>query len=72
MPDTNDEVIKKCTLKYRRALRTEYKSIMRDTINNSDPESGHYACDNVLCDLLCALGFSDIVELYNMQEKWYA
>lgn len=40
--------------------------------NFRDVESAHVDADQVLCDLLEALGYKQIVEEYDKVKKWYA
>ena len=37
-----------------------------------DTESAHADADDVLCDLLKALGYNRVVEEYDKVKKWYA
>jgi hypothetical protein len=37
-----------------------------------DIEIGHAEADDVLCELLAALGYGDVVQEYGEVEKWYA
>jgi hypothetical protein len=37
-----------------------------------DTEVAHASADIVLCELLTALGFDDVVKQYNKIDKWYA
>jgi hypothetical protein len=37
-----------------------------------DVESAHSAADDVLCDLLRALGYTDVVEAWEAVPKWYS
>lgn len=39
---------------------------------DSDPEHSHAMADQVLCDLLKAHGYDDLLILYNQVPKWYA
>lgn len=39
---------------------------------DSDIESAHAEADQVLCDLLEAIGFKAIVREYDKVSKWYA
>lgn len=39
---------------------------------SGDIEAAHAAADDVLCDLLHALGYGDVVEAWERVEKWYA
>lgn len=49
-----------------------YMGRLKAAQGNCDVESAHDDADKVLCDLLEALGFKEIVEEYNKVEKWYA
>jgi len=37
-----------------------------------DIETGHGEADNILCELLCFLGYGEVVKEYDEIEKWYA
>lgn len=37
-----------------------------------DPETGHGDADDVLCELLKAMGYGDVVDEWEKVEKWYA
>lgn len=52
------------------AIKERYEEKMRAALDNTDPESGHAACDKVLCELLTELGFKTVVEIYELQIKW--
>ena len=41
-------------------------------VKNQDYEPAHLAADELLCDLLVALGLEDIVEMYEEVGKYYA
>ncbi len=53
-------------------LLEKYKKAMTEAIDQGDVEVGHGNCDDVLCELVRELGFGDVVEIYNTQNKWYA
>ena len=38
----------------------------------ADPEAAHSDADDILCDLLVDLGFSEVVEAFHAVPKWYA
>ena len=38
----------------------------------NDAEVAHSLADIILCDLLVSLGYTELVEVYNNLEKWYA
>lgn len=40
--------------------------------SNDDPEIAHSEADKVLCELITALGFKDVVEEWAKIKKWYA
>lgn len=37
-----------------------------------DQEADHIMDDKILCDLLTALGYGDVVEAWGEIDKWYA
>lgn len=37
-----------------------------------DPEEVHAVMDNIMCDFLRELGFSEGVDIFKSVEKWYA
>lgn len=37
-----------------------------------DTEAAHCSADEVLCELLESLGFSDVVDAWKEVSKWYA
>lgn len=39
---------------------------------NSDAEAAHGNADDVLCELLTALGYADVVAEWEKVEKWFA
>lgn len=41
-------------------------------LHSLDTEVSHKLADDVLCDLLCELGFDEVVEEYHEIDKWYA
>jgi len=40
--------------------------------NSYDTEVAHHKADEILCELLSALGCGDIVDVYEDIEKWYS
>lgn len=40
--------------------------------NNGDTEAAHSLADEVLCKLLAALGYQDVVDAWKKVDKWYA
>ena len=49
------------------------ESVKFDLLHNEGGETGHMEADQSLCKLLVALGFQDVVDLYNaISPKWYA
>lgn len=52
--------------------REEAMQKLREQINNYDIQVAHYEADWVLCKLLVALGYEDVVRLYQQVDKWYA
>jgi hypothetical protein len=39
---------------------------------STDVEAAHGEADQVICDLLTALGYGDVVVAYDDVEKWYS
>lgn len=56
----------------REAAMERLKAIIAGAEIKRDPEGAHVDADQVLCDLLRALGCGDVVEAYDQIEKWYA
>ena len=54
-------------------LQERYVAYLKEITETTDSvEDGHCYCDNRLCDLLTELGFTQVVEQYDKQDKWYA
>lgn len=45
---------------------------LRSLQGNGDTEAQHSDADKVLCELLTALGYADVVEEWQRVPKWYA
>lgn len=45
---------------------------LKPLVDNRDFESAHVDADNVLCELLTALGYEEVVAEYEKVGKWYA
>lgn len=54
--------------------KEEYMKEMKDAVmmSKGDPEMVHYHADSILTNLLCDLGYSDLVEEFLKVEKWYS
>jgi hypothetical protein len=39
---------------------------------NGDPEAAHGKADDLLCEVLESLGYSDGVQIFVEMDKWYA
>jgi hypothetical protein len=39
---------------------------------NRDTEIDHIRADEILCEMLCQCGMSEIVEAFRLVDKWYA
>lgn len=56
-------------------LKTLHQSClhrMKALINDNDKEEAHIKADRILCKILHAIGFHDVVEAFNEIDKWYA
>ena len=45
---------------------------MKEAAANDDTEAAHGNADDVLCDFLSSLGYTDLVDEYHKVKKWYA
>jgi hypothetical protein len=45
---------------------------LKDQQANGDTEMAHGEADRILCDLLTALGYKDVVDEWEKVGKWYA
>lgn len=45
---------------------------LNELAKSGNTEGVHVAADIVLCQLLTALGYNDVVEAYDKIEKWYS
>lgn len=54
------------------AQRLRAEAIARLQELPGDPEYDHAEADRVLCQLLLAIGFDDVVEAWRKVPKWYA
>lgn len=49
-----------------------YMKMLKEAQENTDTEVAHLDADQVLCDLLEALGYKKVVDAYHKVNKWYA
>ena len=52
--------------------KQKYIEELRILQNGGDIEANHLKADDVLCQILKELGLEDVVEEYELIEKWYA
>lgn len=54
--------------------QTEEKALekLKRAQAHDDPELAHVLADDVLCELLSNLGYSDVVKEFKKVERWYA
>lgn len=52
--------------------REEAIKRLRECQQNDDIEIRHIEADEILCELLTSLGYSDVVQEWNNLDKWYA
>jgi hypothetical protein len=52
----------------------EFKKAMQEIREKfgGDEEAAHDKMDNLICDLLVTLGYSEGIEIFKRQDKWYA
>ena len=49
-----------------------YVRKLSECMLSNDTEANHSNADTLLTDLLIELGYDDVVDAYEMIEKWYA
>ena len=52
--------------------REEAISKLKGLQNSYDPEAAHSDADDIICELLQSLGYSDVIDEFNKVDKWYA
>jgi len=52
--------------------KEEALELLRAYANLDNPEEAHILTDRVLCDLLVALGYEEVVNEFHKIEKWYS
>jgi len=52
--------------------REEAIEKLKKLAGSGDVEAAHGEADEVLCELLRALGYGDVVDAWEDVEKWYA
>lgn len=50
----------------------EFKEQMEDIWKNNNPEDGHIYADDLMCEILCRLGYGDGIDVFRKQYKWYS
>ena len=53
-------------------LNDKYLRKMKELEYNDDTEHVHSVADDILCDLLIDLGYTELVGVFCDLEKWYA
>lgn len=53
-------------------LNEKYLKQMSELKNNDDYEALHGTADDILCELLNELGYTDLVRTFEELPKWYA
>lgn len=46
--------------------------VLKELQESGDPEIAHSRADDILCELLESLGYSDVVDEWDQVKKWYA
>lgn len=52
--------------------KSEAIARLKQEQGNGDTENAHSNADDILCEILTALGYADVVEEYQKVAKWYA
>lgn len=63
--------LKDLLVKYDR-IQDEALIHMQACIDSEDTEAAHDSADRILCGVLQAVGFKNLVEAYGKVEKWYS
>lgn len=50
----------------------EFYEKISEIAKDYDIEDGHYAMDNLMCDVLKSLGYKKGIEIFESMERWYA
>lgn len=50
----------------------DYVARLKELQGSNDPECAHASADGILCEILEALGYDEIVNEYDKIDKWYA
>lgn len=50
----------------------EFKEDMLRASNIESQEDRHYDMDNLMCNLLEALGYGEAIDIFDSTPKWYA
>jgi hypothetical protein len=56
----------------KQKLLDEAVKKLQEIAKDDDTECAHSDADQVLCDLLESLGYSDVVKAWDEVHKWYA
>ena len=50
----------------------QFKQKMKKISKSFDTEGAHAEADDLMCELLRVLGYSDGIDIYQKMSKWYA
>jgi hypothetical protein len=53
-------------------LNEHYLALFKNNCTSKDIEINHSEADDILCDLLNDLGYTELVNEFKKLEKWYA
>jgi hypothetical protein len=53
-------------------LNDHYLALFKNNCTSGDIEANHCEADDILCDLLNDLGYTELVNEFKKLEKWYA
>ena len=54
------------------SIREEALKQLQELQWSTNTEGAHVRADDVLCELLVNLGYTDVVKAYHLVDKWYA
>lgn len=59
-------------MEFKNEIKEKYIQKLVKAQESGDAECAHMDADDILCDLLEELGFSDVVNEFRKINKWYA
>ena len=71
LPSITDKINETEKQEYIYKMNNCFKESIGELSIYKDKEKAHIDADDILCEILIKLGYSDIVDIYKMIEKYY-